>query len=85
MIDISLLGFPIALCGAIISVVGNLLNTIRKMHRLAIGLWTVSSFLISVWGAGYLLGLWVDGLSIAVITGMNMSFFVSNVWGLVRK
>jgi hypothetical protein len=85
MIDISLLGFPLALAGAIISIVGNLLNTIRKMHRLAIGLWTVSSFLIAVWGTGYMLGIWRDGLAVAAITGMNVIFLISNVYGLVRR
>jgi hypothetical protein len=81
---LSALGSTIAISGGIVSVLGNLLNTVYKSHRLAIRLWTFSSFMIMIWGFGYLLHLWVDGLAVAAITGMNVIFFISNVWGWLK-
>jgi hypothetical protein len=76
------IGTCIAVVGSIISVIGNLVNTVLKNHRKAIVLWTVSSFLNSLWFYGFITGWWDGGLGAAAMLGMNIVFFASNVWGL---
>lgn len=79
---IALIGTSCAVIGSIISVLGNLVNTVNKDHYQAIELWTFSSALVFIWGCGYLMGWWNGGIGIAAITGMNLVFLMSNLWGL---
>jgi hypothetical protein len=86
---VEIIGSLCALVGAIISVIGNLVNTEtihvnRPHHLVAVRLWTVSSFLVAVWAAGYLAGLWNGGIGVPAILGMNLVFLASNLWGLQK-
>ena len=77
-------GTLIAVAGSSISVLGNLVNTIRKQHRKAIALWTASSFLNSLWFYGFIQHWWDGGPGTEAMLGMNIVFFASNVWGLLH-
>lgn len=85
-----ILGSLTAVAGAIISVIGNLVNTEaihignRPAHLTAIRLWTASSFLVALWAAGHELHLWDGGLGVLAILGMNVAFLISNLWGLQK-
>ena len=87
---VGIIGSLCAVAGAIISVIGNLVNTgsVRigsgPAHIIAIRLWTVSSFLIMVWAAGHEMGWWTGGLGVLSILGMNLVFLLSNLWGLQK-
>jgi hypothetical protein len=78
------IGSAIAVIGSIISVLGNLVNTLWKNHRKAIVLWTVSSFLNSLWFYGFIVGWWDGGIGVTAMLGMNLVFFASNIYGLVK-
>ena len=79
---IEYIGSTLAISGAACSIIGNIRNTVYLDHYMALGLWTVSAPLMSIWAFGYLVGWWNGGLSIAAILGMNLVFTVSNVYGL---
>jgi len=85
---VGIIGSLCAVTGAIISVIGNLVNTgvitLWNAHLTAVRLWTVSSFLIMVWAAGHEMGWWNGGLGVLAILGMNLVFLLSNLWGLQK-
>lgn len=87
---LSIMGSLCAVTGAIISVIGNLVNTgsIRggdHPHLTAIRLWTASSFLMALWAAGHEIGTWDGGIGVLAVLGMNLVFLLSNLWGLQKR
>jgi hypothetical protein len=83
-VDISLLGFPLALAGAILSILGALDNNLFHHHRRAMLLWMLSNPLLFIWAVGMMLGLWADGLGLAFIAGMYLLYIFSNAYGILR-
>lgn len=85
---VGIIGSLCAVAGAIISIVGNLINTgvikICNAHLTAVRLWTASSFLMALWAAGHEIGWWNGGLAVLAILGMNLVFLLSNLWGLQK-
>jgi hypothetical protein len=78
-------GTLLSVGGGILSVIGNLINTIRRDHLKAISIWTVSSAMIFIWAGGFLLQWWDGGLGVAAIMGMNGVFLISNIWGVIQE
>jgi hypothetical protein len=79
---ISIVGTLIAIAGASLSVIGNVINTIRFDHWNAIRLWTVSAFLNSLWWLGFILGWWNGVISAIAMLVMNVIFLITNLWGV---
>jgi hypothetical protein len=79
---IGIVGTLIAIAGATLSVIGNIINTVRFDHWNAIRLWTVSAFINSVWWLGFILGWWNGVISAIAMLIMNLLFLASNLYGI---
>jgi hypothetical protein len=79
---VGIIGTLVAVAGASLSVVGNLVNTIKFDHWRAIRLWAVSSALNSIWWLGFILGWWNGVISAIAMLVMNVLFLVSNLYGI---
>ena len=73
-----------AVFGAGISIIGNLVNTLQGKHYDSIFIWTFSSAMVAIWAFGFLMKWWNGGIGVAAIMGMNVVFWISNLYGIWR-
>ena len=78
------IGLTLSVSGAILTIVGTLVNNLLHRHLTAMGIWAVSNPLVLVWALGYLAGFWDVGLSMIAVAAMYAVMLVSNWYGLLR-
>jgi len=82
---IELIGSCIALCGALISVMGTVYNNVFLQHDTAMWVWRWSNYCGWFWSVGFMLRFWTDGLAGAAWLLMYSVYIISNEYGLWKK
>jgi len=78
------IGAIIAISGSLVSIYGNLQNTIYQNHFGALKTWTYSSILLMVWAAGNSIQLWHGGISSGIMAVMYAIFTATNIRGWIK-
>jgi hypothetical protein len=77
-------GFLLAASGAILIMLGTLVNNLYGRHRLAMKLWGVGNPAMFFWAGGFIAHLWTADLGIYFIFTMYAVFWASGWYGLVK-
>jgi len=76
------IGFYLSLGGAIISVIGVIVNNVMLDHIGAMQIWAFSNVILLVYFYGEYKCWWSNGLSSAALCAMYVVFTVTNLYGL---
>lgn len=77
------IGFGIAAVGALLTIIGTLVNNVHQRHRLAMKFWGISNPAMVVWAAGFILGYWTADLGIWAVLVIYVMMCLTNWYGLL--